>query len=65
MIIWASHSIELILKGFVDGIFVNLGPKTFPFLTLGTGGSHDFQHPDIMDNINYNNKLENPRWPRK
>ena len=35
------------------GIFINLGPKTFPFLSLGTGRSHDFQHPDIMDTRKY------------
>ena len=30
----------------------------------GTGRSHDFQHPDIVGVINYNNnELENPRWP--
>ena len=30
----------------------------------GTGQSHDFQHPDIVGVINYNNnELENPRWP--
>ena len=29
----------------------------------GTGRSHDFQHPDIVGVINYNNDLENPRWP--
>ena len=30
----------------------------------GTGRSHDFQHPDILGVINYNNnELENPRWP--
>jgi hypothetical protein len=30
----------------------------------GTGWSHDFQHPDIVGVINYNNnELENPRWP--
>ena len=32
----------------------------------GTGRSHDFQHPDIVGVINYNNnELENPRWPPK
>ena len=30
----------------------------------GTGRSHDFQHPDIVGVINYNNnELENTRWP--
>ena len=30
----------------------------------GTGRSHDFQHPDIVGVINYNNnELESPRWP--
>ena len=30
----------------------------------GTGRSHDFQHPDIVGVINYNNnEVENPRWP--
>ena len=30
----------------------------------GTGRSHDFQHPDIVGVINYNNnELENQRWP--
>ena len=32
----------------------------------GTGRSHDFQHPDIVGVINYNNnELENPRWPQR
>jgi hypothetical protein len=30
----------------------------------GTGRSHDFQHPDIVGVIIYNNnELENPKWP--
>ena len=40
----------------------NLVPRAFPFLSLGrrekapgTGRSHDFQHPDIVGVINYNN----------
>ena len=46
----------------------NLIPRAFPFLSSGkgpgTGRSHDFQHPDIVGVINYNNnELENPRWP--
>ena len=49
----------------------NLVPRAFPFFVIGkagkgpgTGRSHDFQHPDIVGVINYNNnKLENPRWP--
>jgi hypothetical protein len=48
---------------------INLVPRAFPFLSLGSrekalGRSHDFQHPDIVGVINYNNnELENPRWP--
>jgi hypothetical protein len=39
-------------------------PRSQGFSLFVIGRSHDFQHPDIVGVINYNNnELENPRWP--